>query len=99
MVDFQDLKEKLSSLSWIKYLIITIVIIVVIIIVIFVIKYFKNKKSSQAEQFNLSKNNYKESFDIFIKRCIIFMGIILINDVILYFAGGKLVNLFNFLIS
>lgn len=64
MVDFQDLKEKLSSLSWIKYLIITIVIIIVIIIVIFVIKYFKNKKSSQAEQFNLSKNNYKESFDI-----------------------------------
>ena len=47
----------------------------------------------------VNKKSNKESLVVFIKRSIIFMGIILINDVILYFVGGKLVNLFNFLIS
>lgn len=45
------------------------------------------------------KNNNKESLVVFIKRSVIFIGIVLILDIILYFVGGKLVNLFNFLIS
>ena len=47
----------------------------------------------------VNKNNNKESLVVFIKRNVIFIGIVLILDIILYFAGGKLVNLFNFLIS
>lgn len=69
----------------------------IIFLILFSINLFKIVKC--VIDFIIYKRNNKESFDIFIKRCIIFMGIILINDVILYFAGGKLVNLFNFLIS
>ena len=47
----------------------------------------------------VNKNNNKESLVVFIKRSVIFIGIVLILDIILYFVGGKLVNLFNFLIS
>ena len=47
----------------------------------------------------VNKKSNKESLVVFIKRSIIFIGIILILDIILYFVGGKLVNLFNFLIS
>lgn len=64
MVDFRDLKERWNSFGWIKYLIITIIIVIVVVIIIFTIKYFKNKKQSKTEQFNLSKNISKESFDI-----------------------------------
>lgn len=45
------------------------------------------------------KKSNKESIVIFIKRSVVFIGMILLNDIILLFCGGKLVNLFNFLIS
>lgn len=45
------------------------------------------------------KKSNKESIIIFIKRSVVFIGMILLNDIILLFCGGKLVNLFNFLIS
>ncbi len=45
------------------------------------------------------KKSNKESIIIFIKRSVVFIGMILLDDIILLFCGGKLVNLFNFLIS
>lgn len=40
------------------------------------------------------KNRY-----LLIKRCIIFIGLILVNDVILYTFGGKVMSIFSFLIK
>lgn len=45
------------------------------------------------------KKNNKELFTTYIKRCIIFISIVILNDIILYFWGLKLVNVFNFLIK
>lgn len=45
------------------------------------------------------KKNNKEVFITYIKRTIIFISIIILNDIILYFWGLKLVNIFNFLIK
>lgn len=45
------------------------------------------------------KKSNKESIIIFIKRSVVFIGMILLDDIILLFCGGKLVNLFNFLIK
>lgn len=68
-----------------------------IMLVVFSVNLFKIIKCVIDRIVN--KNNNKESLVVFIKRSVIFIGIVLILDIILYFVGGKLVNLFNFLIS
>ena len=72
-------------------------LVYIIVLIIFNVNLFKIIKCN-IESLVYKKSN-KESLSVFYKRSIVFIGIILINDVILYFGGGKLVNLFNFLIK
>lgn len=72
-------------------------LVYIIMLIIFNVNLFKIIKCN-IDSLVYKKSN-KESLSVFYKRSIVFIGIILINDVILYFGGGKLVNLFNFLIK
>ncbi|MBS5806837.1 MAG: hypothetical protein KIC90_06680 [Firmicutes bacterium] len=72
-------------------------LVYIIVLIIFNVNLFKIIKCN-IDSLVYKKSN-KESLSVFYKRSIVFIGIILINDVILYFGGGKLVNLFNFLIK
>ena len=72
-------------------------LVYIIVLIIFNVNIFKIIKCN-IDSLVYKKSN-KESLSVFYKRSIVFIGIILINDVILYFGGGKLVNLFNFLIK
>lgn len=72
-------------------------LVYIIVLIIFNVNLFKIIKCN-IDSLVYKKGN-KESLSVFYKRSIVFIGIILINDVILYFVGGKLVNLFNFLIK
>ena len=72
-------------------------LVYIIVLIIFNVNLFKIIKCN-IDSLVYKKSN-KESLSVFYKRSIVFIGIILINDVILYFWGGKLVNLFNFLIK
>lgn len=72
-------------------------LVYIIVLIIFNVNLFKIIKCNIVSL--VYKKGNKESLSVFYKRSIVFIGIILINDVILYFGGGKLVNLFNFLIK
>lgn len=72
-------------------------LVYIIVLIIFNANLFKIIKCN-IDSLVYKKGN-KESLSVFYKRSIVFIGIILINDVILYFGGGKLINLFNFLIK
>ncbi len=72
-------------------------LVYIIVLIIFNVNLFKIIKCN-IDSLVYKKGN-KESLSVFYKRSIVFIGIILINDVILYFGGGKLINLFNFLIK
>lgn len=72
-------------------------LVYIIVLIIFNVNLFKIIKCN-IDSLVYKKSN-KELLSVFYKRSIVFIGIILINDVILYFGGGKLVNLFNFLIK
>ena len=72
-------------------------LVYIIVLIIFNVNLFKIIKCNI--DILVYKKSNKESLSVFYKRSIVFIGIILINDVILYFGGGKLVNLFNFLIK
>lgn len=72
-------------------------LVYIIVLIIFNVNLFKIIKCN-IDSLVYKKSN-KESLSVFYKRSIVFIGIILINDIILYFGGGKLVNLFNFLIK
>ena len=72
-------------------------LVYIIVLIIFNVNLFKIIKCN-IDSLVYKKSN-KESLSVFYKRSIVFIGIILINDVMLYFGGGKLVNLFNFLIK
>ena len=72
-------------------------LVYIIVLIIFNVNLFKIIKCN-IDSLVYKKSN-KESLSVFYKRSIVFIGIILLNDVILYFGGGKLVNLFNFLIK
>lgn len=72
-------------------------LVYIIMLIIFNVNLFKIIKCN-IDSLVYKKSN-KESLSVFYKRSIVFIGIILINDVILYFGGGKLVNFFNFLIK
>lgn len=41
----------------------------------------------------------KEGIYLIYKKCLLLLGIIFINDLILYFWGGKLLNIFHFLLG
>ena len=50
------------------------------------------------DKYILKKKNNINSINIYLKKSLICLGIILLNDIILYFGGSKLINIFNFLI-
>ncbi len=68
-----------------------------ILLVIFSVNLFKIVKC--VIDYIVYKKNNKESLSIFMKRSIVFIGLVMFNDIILYFAGVKLINIFNFLIK
>ena len=50
------------------------------------------------DKYILKKGNNINSINMYLKKCLVCLGIILINDLILYFWGASLINIFNFLI-
>lgn len=72
-------------------------LVYVVLLILFSVNLFKIVKC--IIDLIVYKKSNKESIIIFIKRSVVFIGMILLNDIILLFCGGKLVNLFNFLIK
>ena len=72
-------------------------LVFVVLFIIFSVNLFKIVKCV-IDYFVYKKSN-KESLVMFMKRSIAFIGIIMISDIILYFGGVKLINIFNFLIK
>lgn len=69
----------------------------VILLIIFSVNLFKIVKC--VIDYLVYKKSNKESLVMFMKRNIVFIGIIMFSDIILYFGGVKLINIFNFLIK
>lgn len=72
-------------------------LVFVVLFIIFSVNLFKIVKC--VIDYLVYKKSNKESLVMFMKRSIVFIGIIMINDIILYFGGVKLINIFNFLIK
>lgn len=72
-------------------------LVFVVLFIIFSVNLFKIVKC--VIDYLVYKKSNKESLVMFMKRSIVFIGIIMISDVILYFGGAKLINIFNFLIK
>lgn len=72
-------------------------LVFVVLFIIFSVNLFKIVKC--VIDYLVYKKRNKESLVMFMKRSIVFIGIIMISDVILYFGGAKLINIFNFLIK
>ena len=72
-------------------------LVFVVLFIIFSVNLFKIVKC--VIDYLVYKKRNKESLIMFMKRSIVFIGIIMISDVILYFGGAKLINIFNFLIK
>lgn len=49
-------------------------------------------------KFIRKKDSVKEELNILFKKSIVILFIILINDIFVFFLGGKILNIFNFLI-
>ena len=69
----------------------------VVLFIIFSVNLFKIVKC--VIDYLVYKKSNKESLVMFMKRSIVFIGIIMLSDIILYFGGVKLINIFNFLIK
>ena len=72
-------------------------LVFVVLFIIFSVNLFKIVKC--VIDYLVYKKSNKESLVMFMKRSIVFIGIIMISDIILYFWGVKLINIFNFLIK
>ena len=72
-------------------------LVFVVLFIIFSVNLFKIVKC--VIDYLVYKKSNKESLVMFMNRSIVFIGIIMISDVILYFGGAKLINIFNFLIK
>ena len=72
-------------------------LVFIVLFIIFSVNLFKIVKC--VIDYLVYKKSNKESLSIFMKRSIVFIGIIMISDIILYFGGVKLINIFNFLIK
>lgn len=72
-------------------------LVFVVLFIIFSVNLFKIVKC--VIDYLVYKKSNKESLVMFMKRSIVFIGIIMISDIILYFGGVKLINIFNFLIK
>ena len=72
-------------------------LVFVVLFIIFSVNLFKIVKC--VIDYLVYKKSNKESIIMFMKRSIVFIGIIMISDIILYFGGVKLINIFNFLIK
>lgn len=72
-------------------------LVFVVLFIIFSVNLFKIVKC--VIDYLVYKKSNKESLIMFMKRSIVFIGIIMISDIILYFGGVKLINIFNFLIK
>ena len=69
----------------------------VVLFIIFSVNLYKIVKC--VIDYLVYKKSNKESLVMFMKRSIVFIGIIMLSDIILYFGGVKLINIFNFLIK
>ena len=72
-------------------------LVFVALLIIYSVNLFKIVKC--VIDYLVYKKSNKESLVMFMKRSIVFIGIIMISDIILYFGGVKLINIFNFLIK
>lgn len=72
-------------------------LVFVVLFIMFSVNLFKIVKC--VIDYLVYKKSNKESLVMFMKRSIVFIGIIMISDIILYFGGVKLINIFNFLIK
>lgn len=72
-------------------------LVFIVLFIIFSVNLFKIVKC--VIDYLVYKKSNKESIIMFMKRSIVFIGIIMISDIILYFGGVKLINIFNFLIK
>lgn len=72
-------------------------LVFVVLFIIFSVNLFKIVKC--VIDYLVYKKSNKESLVMFMKRSIVFIGFIMISDIILYFGGVKLINIFNFLIK
>ena len=72
-------------------------LVFIVLFIIFSVNLFKIVKC--VIDYLVYKKSNKESLVMFMKRSIVFIGIIMISDIILYFGGVKLINIFNFLIK
>lgn len=72
-------------------------LVFIVLLIIFSVNLFKIVKC--VIDYLVYKKSNKESLSIFMKRSIVFIGIIMISDIILYFSEVKLINIFNFLIK
>ena len=50
------------------------------------------------DKYILKKGNNINSINMYLKKSLVCLGIIFLNDIILYFWGSSLINVFNFLI-
>lgn len=71
--------------------------IFIIILIIFSVNLFKITKL--VVDSIVYKKCCKDSMYVFLKRSIIFIVLVLVNDIVLYFGGIKLLNIFSFLIN
>ena len=72
-------------------------LVFIVLFIIFSVNLFKIVKC--VIDYLVYKKSNKESLVMFMKRSIVFIGIIMLSDIILYFGGVKLINIFNFLIK
>ncbi len=72
-------------------------LIFIILLMFFLVTLFKIVKNI-IDYFIYKKNN-KETIILLFKKALIFIALIVIFDVILYFTGAKIINIFNFLIN
>lgn len=95
--------SSITSIFGLKGLLYSIIYILInkMLFIILLIIYSTNlfKIAKTIIDYIILKKKSQDIFSIYIKRCIIFISIILLNDVILYIWGLKIVNIFNFLIK
>ncbi|MBD8924165.1 hypothetical protein EGR52_12355 [bacterium] len=71
--------------------------IFILFLIIFSVTLFKIIK--ELIDVFINKSNNKDMLVLLIKKALLCVLIIFINDIILYFGGVKLINLFNFIIN
>lgn len=72
--------------------------IYIFLLLFFTIFLLKIGEKSFLRLIHKENRNIKEQIILLFKKCLLLLFLIFINDIFLYFFGGKLLNIFNFLI-